>query len=82
MSNIINQSNNNVNSEALKIAFLGTPQFAVPILEKLAQSEFRPNAVFCAPDKPVGRKQILTPPTVKITAQKYNIPVWQPANSH
>ncbi len=64
-----------------EIAFLGTPEFAVPILEKLAQSPYRPVAVFCAPDKPVGRKQILTPPIVKVIAQKYNIPVFQPANS-
>jgi len=53
----------------------------VPILGELAQGPYRPIAVFCAPDKPVGRKQILTPPPVKIIAQKYNIPVWQPANS-
>lgn len=82
MSPIINQQNNNVNSKELKIAFLGTPEFAVLILEKLAQSPYKPVAVFCAPDKPVGRKQILTPPPIKIVAQKYNIPVWQPANSH
>lgn len=66
----------------LKIIFMGTPEFSVPILEKLANSDYKPVAVFCAPDKPVGRKQILTPPPVKVAAQKYNIPVFQPANSH
>jgi len=57
---------------------MGTPEFAVPILEKLANSEYKPVAVFCAPDKPVGRKQTLTPPPVKVLAQKYSIPVFQP----
>lgn len=80
MPNIINQLNNNVNSKGLRIVFLGTPEFAVPILEKLAQGEFKPAAVFCAPDKPVGREQILTPPPVKVAAQKYNMPVYQPAD--
>lgn len=81
MFNSIPQQNVSVKDSGLKIAFLGTPEFAVPILEKLAQSEYKPVAVFCAPDKPVGRKQILTPPPTKTLAQKYNIPVWQPANS-
>lgn len=62
----------------MKIVFMGTPEFAVPILEKLIDSEYKPVAVFCAPDKPVGRKQILTPPPVKVIAQKYNIPIYQP----
>jgi len=80
MPNIINQSNINVKLDDLKIAFLGTPEFALPVLEKLAQSGYKPAAVFCAPDKPVGRKQILTPPPVKVAAQKYNLPVYQPAS--
>jgi len=81
MPNIIHQSNSNVNSAGLKLVFMGTPEFAVPILEKLINSEYKPAAVFCAPDKPVGRKQILTPPPTKILAQENNIPVLQPANS-
>lgn len=63
-----------------KIIFLGTPEFALPILEKLINSEYKPMAIFCAPDKPVGRQQILTPPPVKVLAQKYKLPVYQPAN--
>jgi len=82
MPNIIHQPNNPVKGSDLKIFFLGTPEFALPALEKLINSEFKPVAVFCAPDKPVGRKQILTPPPTKILAQKYNIPVFQPANSY
>ena len=61
---------------------MGTPEFAVPILARLIQSDYKPAAVFCAPDKPVGRKQILTPPLTKVLAQENNIPAYQPANSH
>ncbi len=81
MPNIIDKPDNNVKLEALKIAFLGTPDFAVPTLEKLCQSEFKPATVFCAPDKPVGRKQILTPPPIKVIAQKYNMPIYQPEDA-
>jgi len=41
-------------------------------------SEFKPILVVTAPDKPIGREQIITPPPVKVVAQKYNIPVEQP----
>lgn len=58
---------------------MGTPEFAVPILETLIKSEFLEiTAVICNPDKLIGRKQILTPPPTKILAQKYNIPIFQP----
>jgi len=62
----------------MKIVFIGTPEFGAIILEKLCKSEFKPSLVITAPDKPVGRKQVITPPPVKISAQKYNIPVEQP----
>ncbi|MCH5299050.1 MAG: methionyl-tRNA formyltransferase [Ruminococcus sp.] len=62
----------------MNIVFMGTPDFAVPTLEKLAQSEHNILAVFTQPDKPVGRKQVLTPPDVKVCAEKYTIPVYQP----
>ncbi len=62
----------------MKIIFMGTPDFAVPCLEKLIEAKHDVAAVFTQPDKPVGRKQILTSPDVKICAQKYNIPVYQP----
>ena len=58
---------------------MGTPDFAVPSLEALAQSEkYNVKAVYTQPDKPVGRKKILTPPDVKVCAEKYNINVYQP----
>jgi len=62
----------------LKIVFLGTPQFAVPILEKLAESDFRPQIVFAAPDRPVGRNHVVSPPPVKTAAEKLGLPVFQP----
>lgn len=62
----------------MKIVFMGTPDFAVDCLEALVASGHEVAAVFSQPDKPQGRKQILTPPDVKVCAQKYNIPVYQP----
>ncbi len=64
--------------ENYKIVFFGTPKFAAIVLDLLAKSEFKPVAVVTEPDKPVGRKQILTNPPVKETALKYNIPIFQP----
>lgn len=62
----------------MNIVFMGTPDFAVPCLEKLILAGHCVKAVFTQPDKPVGRKQILTPPEVKQCAQKFDIPVYQP----
>jgi len=62
----------------VKIIFMGTSQFGAIILEGLAQSDYKPCLVITTPDKPVGRKQIMTPPPVKISAQKYNISIAQP----
>ena len=63
----------------MNIVFMGTPDFAVPSLEALAQSEkYNVKAVYTQPDKPVGRKRILTPPDVKVCAEKYNLDVYQP----
>lgn len=62
----------------MRIVFMGTPDFAVPCLEKLIEAKHEVVGVFSQPDKPVGRKQILTPPEVKVCAMKYNIPVYQP----
>lgn len=61
-----------------KIIFVGTPEFGAIILEELARSDFKPILTITVPDKPVGRKKILTPTPVKIIAQKYNIPLEQP----
>lgn len=62
----------------MKIVFMGTPDYAVKTLEALVNSEHTVAAVFAQPDKPVGRKQVLTPPPVKVCAIENNIPVYQP----
>ncbi len=62
----------------MKIVFMGTPDYAVKTLEALLNSKHEVVAVFAQPDKPVGRKQILTAPPVKALAVKHNIPVFQP----
>lgn len=64
----------------MKIIFMGTPDFAVPCLKKLISSDNEVVAVFSQPDKPVGRKQVLTPPPVKVCAAENNIPVYQPVS--
>ena len=61
----------------MRIVFMGTPEFAVPCLSALIEKH-DVLAVFTQPDKPKGRKQILTPPPVKEEALKHNIPVYQP----
>lgn len=63
----------------ISIVFMGTPEFAVPCLEKIINDErYDVKAVFTQPDKPIGRKMIITPPVVKVVAEKHNIPVFQP----
>ena len=62
----------------MKIVFMGTPDYAAVTLEKLIKSDNEIAAVFAQPDKKVGRKQILTPPPVKVVAMENNIPVCQP----
>ena len=62
----------------MKVVFAGTPDFAVPSLESLINSaEHRVIAVVTQPDRPIGRKGIITPPPVKTTAEKYGVPVFQ-----
>jgi methionyl-tRNA formyltransferase len=61
-----------------KIVFMGTPDFSVPILRQLIQDGYDVIGVVTQPDRPVGRKKILTPPPVKVEAEKHGIPVFQP----
>jgi methionyl-tRNA formyltransferase len=63
----------------MKVVFFGTPEFAVPTLEKLlCHREFEVLAVVTQPDKRRERGNKLTPSPVKVVANHYNIPVWQP----
>lgn len=64
----------------MKIVFLGTPEFGAVVLERLCKANLKPVLVVTAPDKPVGRKHILTPPPAKIIAERYKIPIIQPKN--
>ena len=57
---------------------MGTPDFAVPSLRLLIAEGYTIAAVVTQPDRPKGRKKILTPPPVKIEAELHNIPVYQP----
>jgi methionyl-tRNA formyltransferase len=61
----------------MKIVFMGSPDYAVKILDNLVKN-FEVVAVFTQPDKPVGRKKILTPTPVKKYATELNIPVFTP----
>lgn len=64
----------------MKLIFMGTPDFAVPCLEALITVGHEIAAVFTQPDRPVGRKQIMTPPDVKVCAMKHGLTVYQPAS--
>lgn len=62
----------------MKTIFMGTPDFAVPSLQRLIDDGHDVAAVFTQPDKKTGRKQILTPPPVKALAAQYGLTVYQP----
>ena len=59
----------------MRIVFMGTPDFAAAILERLVETGRNVVGVFSQPDKPVGRKQTVTPTATKVVAEKYGIPV-------
>lgn len=63
----------------MRIAFLGTPDFALPSLRMLLEEGYEVAGVFTQPDKPVGRSGKLKAPPVKVFAQERGIPVCQPA---
>ena len=62
----------------MRIVYMGTPDFAVNPLNSLIENGYEVAGVFTQPDKPVGRKAILTPPPVKVVAENAGIPVYQP----
>lgn len=62
----------------MNLIFMGTPEFSVPSLRKLIEAGHRIQAVFTQPDKPVGRKQVITPPPVKVCALEHSLTVYQP----
>ena len=62
----------------MRIAFMGTPEFAVPSLKALIREGYEVAGVFTQPDRPKGRGNRLTPSPVKVTAAEAGIPVFQP----
>lgn len=62
----------------MKVLFMGTPDFAVKPLQALIKNSYDVVGVVTQPDKPVGRKAILTAPAVKVEAENNGIKVFQP----
>jgi methionyl-tRNA formyltransferase len=61
-----------------KIVFMGTPKFSVQVLDKLIEDGYDVLVAVTQPDRPVGRKKVMTPPPVKEAAMAHNLPVLQP----
>lgn len=59
----------------MKYAFFGSPKFAAIILERLIAAGMFPTIIICNPDRPVGRKQVITPPEVKQLITNYKSPI-------
>lgn len=65
----------------LRVVFMGTPEFAAVILERMLHSpHVDVAAVYTQPDRPAGRGKKLTPPPVKLLAERHGLPVRQPLN--
>lgn len=62
----------------MRIIFMGTPELAATVLSRLIKENYEVVLVVTQPDKPVGRKMILTAPPAKVEAEKNGIEVWQP----
>lgn len=65
-------------TESPRVLMMGTPDFAVPILESIVQAGYSVVGVFTQPDRPVGRRRTLSPPPLKEAAQRLGLPVFQP----
>ena len=64
----------------MRIIFMGTPELAATVLSRLIKENYEVVLVVTQPDKPVGRKMILTAPPAKVEAEKNGIEVWQPTS--
>lgn len=62
----------------IRIAYFGGEPLGVPVLSELEKEGIIPSLILCNPDRPVGRKQVLTAPQVKIWALDHTIEVYQP----
>ncbi|MGM7681753.1 methionyl-tRNA formyltransferase [Cytobacillus sp. Hm23] len=61
-----------------RVVFMGTPDFSVPVLQQLINDGYDVITAVTQPDRPKGRKRVLTPPPVKVEAEKHGIPILQP----
>jgi methionyl-tRNA formyltransferase len=73
-------SNSEVQNKNLRIIYMGTPEFAVPALEKLVENGWNVVGVITAPDKPQGRGQKLVGSPVKEAAERLGLHILQPTN--
>ena len=64
----------------MPIVFIGTPDFAVPALQRVVAAGYEVSAVFTQPDRPAGRGRTSTAPAVKAAADELGLPVYQPAS--
>lgn len=62
----------------MKVVYMGTPDFAVSCLDGIVRAGHNVCAVFTQPDKPRGRKMVMTPPDVKVYALEHELDVYQP----
>lgn len=62
----------------MRVVFMGTPDFSVPVLKRLIEDGYNIVGVVTQPDRPKGRKKQLTPPPVKVEAEKHQLIIVQP----
>ena len=67
-----------MNNKKIKIGFFGTPEYSVMTLEKLFQEGYDISFIVTMPDRPAGRKMIMTPPQAKVWGLAHNVSVYQP----
>ncbi len=64
-----------------RIAFFGTPDLTLPVLDALHAAQLTPSCIITAPDRPVGRRQTITPPAAKAWATEHDVAVLQPESA-
>jgi methionyl-tRNA formyltransferase len=64
--------------QGMRILYIGTGGIGLPALQYLLDSPHQICGVICQPDKPAGRKQVMTAPATKVLALSYGVPVFQP----
>lgn len=62
----------------MRLVFMGSPEFSLPTLRGLVDAGYDIVGVYTRPDRPAGRGRTLTPPPVKVAAEQYGLPIFQP----